>query len=226
MVRGEAAQRWRLILERAPRETTQRDAELAWEGVLERSGLPVVRSTAGRRAPRILFAVPLSVGMTGAAEPAEILLEQRLREVDIRGALVDLPSGDRLLDLHDVWVGAPGLPSLVVAADYRVELVAGPQSSSTALERAIERLLGTVRIERIRPGSGRAYDLRPLVERLELLPALGPGADVPVLRMRLRHAGEAGTGRPDEVLAALGDAAGLTLGAAVTVRERVILSDE
>lgn len=211
-----AVQRWRLLLRRAAGDVTQRDHEAGWEAALEASGLPCASGSA-RRAPRITFAVPLPVGVAGEAEPAEILLAERRRSVEVREALARvLPAGTELRDLHDVWLGEPGLPSLVVAADYRIELA--PAVDPAAVRSAIAGLLAAAALPRVR-GGDRRYDLRPLIASLSL-------GDDPIVLCRLRHDPAAGTGRPDELLLALGDRLGGPVPVRSIVRERVVLVGE
>lgn len=229
-----ALQRWRLVIARPAGPVPQREHERAWEEALVASGLPCLRSTAAHGAPRITFAAPLPVGVAGEAELAEILLTERLRSVEVRSALeAVVPAATRLLDLHDVWLGAPGLPSLVVAADYRFDLDPGVAESTLAT--AIAGLLAATSLPRVR-GSDRTYDLRPLVASvaLELASPARPEAPATTtapprgqrLHARLRHDPALGTGRPDELLAALGDLAGLALEPVSVVRERLVLSEE
>lgn len=213
---GRPAQRWRLILRRPASDVTQRDHELAWESALDASGLRCVRSGTGRRGPRIGFAVPLPLGVEGAAELAEITLTDRLRSADVRAALTAaLPAGVELVDLHDVWLGEPGLPSLVVGAEYRIELPPGVDGS--ALRSAVDAVLGAAELPRVR-GGDRRYDLRPLIAHLAVEP--------PVLRARLRHDPTLGTGRPDELLAELGERLGSPLTPRSIVRERLVLAGD
>ena len=65
------------------------------------------------------------------------------------------------------------------------------------------------------------YDLRPLI--VDLRVDAGPPV---VVRTRTRFHPELGTGRPEEVLAALAEAAGQPLIAEAIVRERLILADD
>ena len=67
-----------------------------------------------------------------------------------------------------------------------------------ALAQAIEELLGKDTLPRER--RGKIYDLRPLIYKLELSQ---PESGRPVIAMSLA-AREGATGRPDEVLAAMG----------------------
>ena len=83
------------------------------------------------------------------------------------------------------------------------------------LARAAAALLAADRLprERQKGATTVAYDLRPLVADLGVV-AVGPPV---VIRARTRFHPELGTGRPAEVVAALGD----TLGTALTI-ERLV----
>jgi hypothetical protein len=153
----------------------------------------------------------------------DVILAERLPTASVREAVrAVLPPDWALVDLHDVWLGAPAAPAAVLAADYRV-LVSGP--SRRVLESAVSELLAaaSLRRERRREKKTTAYDLRPLIIGLAVR-GCGPGGFV--LAMRLRHGPDA-VGRPEEVVAALGEP---PLGAPLTViaivRERLILSDD
>jgi hypothetical protein len=80
--------------------------------------------------------------------------------------------------------------------------------------------------ERRREKRTTAYDLRPLLLRLEVRGAGGEGV---VLAMRLRHAPDA-VGRPEEVLAALGEPPAAPLADPLVVRsvvrERLVMADD
>jgi hypothetical protein len=94
---------------------------------------------------------------------------------------------------------------------------------------AIERILGARSLPRERRREKRTstYDLRPLLERLEVLRwgDAAPGGPAGVLWMRLRHEPEA-VGRPEEVLAALAEESGMRLERGRIVRERLLLGDD
>ena len=216
----EVRQRWRLAIER-PAGETQRDAESAWAEALAASGLPVASGPGGRAIPRLLFAAPLPVAVHGERELADLLLAERLRRIEVRTALERVaPPGHRLRDLYDVWPGDPGLPSLVTAADYQVRLGRGaPAADELAL--ALRRLLDADRLERERGEGARArrQDLRPLIERAELL-------DAGSILLRLRHDPLLGSGRADEVVAILGELMGSELPVEAIVRERLFVRGE
>jgi hypothetical protein len=75
---------------------------------------------------------------------------------------------------------------------------------------------------RARAGGDRAYDLRPLLGDVTVEPDGSGGA---ALAMTTRIDPALGTGRPDDVLAALGERIGRPLEADAIVRERLVLAD-
>jgi hypothetical protein len=225
----------------------------AWEAALDRSGLPLMR--VGRGPARIGFAAPLPVGMAAERELAEIQLTERCEVWRVREALVAaLPDGWRLVSLDDVWLGAPSLSGLVAGADYRIELgigeadasviepgaVAGPAgpgrtaapapdarpetASATSIGAAAAALVRapTLPRERAKGGGVVAYDLRPLLLDVQVVDA-GPPI---VVRARTRLHPSLGSGRPEEVVAALRDELGIALFPKAIIRERVLLSEE
>ena len=170
-------------------------------------------------------AARLPLGVAGEREVVDLYLAERLPGPAIRAAVAAvLPAGLSLVDLHDVWVGAPSAPAAVVAADYRA-LLAGPPR--WAVEGAVLALLGAAALprERRREKKITAYDLRPLILGLEVRGSDESGV---TLAMRLRHAPD-GAGRPEEVVAALGEPPA-ALGEAATVRsivrERIVMADD
>lgn len=216
-------QRWRLLLARsadAP-ELGSREAVDAWETALEASGLPLFRAP-GRARPRIAFGAPIPASLELERELADIVLTEFVPTWRVREGLAEyLPAGWRLVDVQDVWLGSPALAGQVVAADYRIE-AAG--ADAEALAAAATGLLDATELprERLKGGSTVQYDLRPLLAEVGVV-NVGPPV---VLRVRTRFDPVLGTGRPDEVVAALGDAVGSPLVIASMVRERVILGDE
>jgi len=170
-------------------------------------------------------AAPLPPGVAGEREVVDLYLAERLPAPAVRAAVAAaLPAGASLVDLQDVWVGAPSTPSSVVAADYRV-LLGGPPR--WAVEGAVLALLGAASLprERRREKKTTAYDLRPLILGLEVRASDGRGL---TLAMRLRHAPDA-VGRPEEVVAALGEppaSLGETPTVRSIVRERIVMADD
>lgn len=189
---------------------------------MEATGLPLHRP-AGRARARIAFGAPLQLGIAAERELADLFLFERLPVWRIRAALAGaLPDGWSLVDLFDVWVGGPPLAGRVSAADYRTEL--NDNADPAAVGEAARALLNATELPRVRPkgDASVAYDLRPLLVDVAIAD-FGPPA---VLRIRTRIHPELGTGRPEEVVAALRDRLGYPLEVRAIVRERLVLADE
>ncbi len=222
---AEPRQRWRLVVARsadAP-PLAQREVAEAWIAALDAAGLPLVPAEGSTRSrPRISFGAPLPVGMAAEGELIDVVLVERWPTWRVREALTGhLPAGWRMVDLFDVWLAGPPLAGRVAAADYRITLAAGFDASG--IERAAADLLTTETLPRERAkGAGTVtYDLRPLLIDLAVDP--GPPA---VIRTRTRFHPELGTGRPDEVVAALRDRCAAPFEASSIVRERLVLADD
>jgi radical SAM-linked protein len=221
----EPRQRWRLTFRRGPvpAELVGRAAIEAWQTALIDSGLALAQLDATGR-PRVAFGAPLPAPAEGEAELAEIFLAERVPAWRVREALADrLPTGHELLSAEDIWLGAPPLAGRVVAADWRLE-VDGVGVDSEALGGAAARLLAARSLPRTRSkgGEDKTYDLRPLLDEVRV--AEPTGLDAVTLRVRTRFRPELGSGRPEEVVAALAEAGGGDLVVRRMVRERLILA--
>jgi radical SAM-linked protein len=218
-------QRWRLVVARsadAP-AAAQRDATDSWLAAIAAADLPLARTEGATPRPRISFGAPLTAGMAAEGELIDIVLTERWPVWRLREALEPvLPAGWRLVRLEDVWLGGPPLAGRVAAAEYRITL--GEPTDADALRVACTQLLEARRLPRERAKGDRfvAYDLRPLLIDVRVA-SDGPPA---VLAARTRFHPELGTGRPEEVVAALADAAGVPLTSMSIVRERVLLAQD
>jgi uncharacterized protein DUF2344 len=160
--------------------------------------------------------------MVAESELADLHLADRLPAWRVRQAVCDCaPPGIGVASVHDVWLGAPALAASIAAADYRI-ILADTRCEPGAIRAAATHLLSAASLERRRPKGSEsvAYDLRPLLASIDVR----VGAPT-VLLVRTRFLPERGAGRPEEVLAALGDALGTPLAAEEIVRERILLAD-
>jgi radical SAM-linked protein len=221
----EPVQRWRLVLARAPAtpDAAQREQLAAWEAAFAGCGLPVAGLDAARPRPRFAIAAPLAVTIPGEAELLDVWLVERLPAWRVREVLAaSMPSGWRLVDVYDVWLGEPALPGRVVASVYRATFAPGSGEVSL-LTGAAAALLAASSLprERRKGETVISYDLRPFIDDVVVVESDG-GA---IVRTTLSHDPEKGVGRPEELLAALGEAAGLPLQPVSLVRERLVLGD-
>jgi radical SAM-linked protein len=198
-----------------------RDYVAAWERALEASGLPVVTTDAGR--PKLMLAVPLPIGASGRGELLDFWLVERVAAWRVRESLAgNVPDGHEVGALDDVWLGSPALSGRVAAADYRVAVRCGARAEALAM--AASTLLAARELprERAKGGGTKTYDLRPLLIDLTVEEA----AERVILRIRTRIHPELGSGRPDEVVAALSEPLGDAIEVLEIVRERLLLVDD
>ena len=222
---SEPRQRWRLAFRREAGSHAEapRDFVPHWLERLVAAGLPLA-SRGGRAHSALALGAPLPLGMAAERELADLLVAERLPAWQVREAVeATLPDGCTLVELGDVWLGAPALSGAIVGADYRVTLATDGDPGPDTLRSAAEALLAETSVQRVRRKGGRdvAYDLRPLLAAIEVL--AGPPT---VARIRTRFDPERGSGRPDEVFAALGDRIGHPIETAETVRERLLLAED
>lgn len=69
------------------------------------------------------FGAPVVAGIALERELADIVLTDSMPIWQVREAIAARsPEGWRLIDIHDVWLGAPPLAGQVAAADYRIDV--------------------------------------------------------------------------------------------------------
>ena len=216
---SEIRQRWRLTFARdeEARYLSHLDAVHLWERAFRRGEIPLATSEGFNPRPKLVFAAPLQLGMLAEHDLADLFLAERLTSPDLRGRLaLGMPRGYRVVDLHDVWVGAPALAPQLVAADYRVTLF---NVKHDGLAAAVARLMAAEALPRQRHREKRtiSYDLRPLLLEARVHapdPAAIAQATADLaaagLWLRLRHSQDGGSGRVEEVVAALADELGMT----------------
>ena len=190
-------QRWRLTLRRdSVSDVAQRDLQQAWDTTLRDAGLvpwppdwvdsllaaaPGAASSGPRLTqPKVVVAAPLPFRMSADRELVDLYLPQPILLHEVRGRLAPaLPPGHDLVDIYDVWFGAPALPGMVVAADYVVAV--SPSTAEAAVDPnplrvhtnpanpddvsgAIDAILAAANVPRGRIAEGRGpVNLRPLI---------------------------------------------------------------
>lgn len=177
-----------------------------WERTLRRADLPLLYKQGFNPQPHLQFAAPLGVGFTGAREYVDIVLAPPLPLVDVRAGIEShLPPGVGVVEIEEIPVKADALAISLIGADYSIVIHA---SSGELAPEEVERRLRdfhareSIWRERERKGERYTYNLRPLVFVLRYE---GYDALVEEHRLFLRVQQRTGaTGRPDEVVAALG----------------------
>lgn len=168
-----------------------RDLMRAFERLCRRARLPLCFSEGFHPRPRMSFPLPLSLGMAGTDEIAEIELAEAVAVNDLCERLADrAPPGLEIRSAERLAEGAP--KARIRHVRYEVPL---PEHVLPGLPERIERLLAAKAWPVSRPRRRGSIDLRPLVEEL----ALASGR----LTMRLRI-DPAGSVSAREVAAELG----------------------
>lgn len=182
------------------RYTGHLDLHKLWERAARRADLPLAYSQGFHPQPKMNIAAALPLGFSSRCEVIDMRLNTEVPVERLGETLqATLPAGIRVLNVESVDERAPTLQTQVASAEYEVTLT--ELSDRSELERRIESVLQSPSLPRER--RGKAYDLRPLIENLQIMES---GTQVPGPRkifMRLA-AREGATGRPEEVLDVLG----------------------
>lgn len=173
------------------------DLHRSLERTLRRANLPVDYTKGFNPRIKLNLSTALPLGCTSTTELADFWMLEDLDEAILLGQLQAVaPPGLAFISARRVDLHLPSLQSQIIAVTYQIELPA--TTDVERLEYQIMELLSSPELKRNR--RGKTYDLRPLIKALELEHEPGaPGS----LRMVLA-AGEGMTGRPEEVLLALG----------------------
>ncbi|MDP2726753.1 MAG: TIGR03936 family radical SAM-associated protein [Dehalococcoidia bacterium] len=172
-----------------------------WERALRRAALPLAFSEGFTPHPQLALAAPLPVGITGGGELMEVYLRKRVSpRFFLEQIMPQLPAGIDISRVEEAPVGTPSLQSLVRMAEYLVEVECS--LARQEVEARIVELLAQERlpIERPRPSGPKALDLRALVNQVWVESMVKGRCQ---LGMLLRTDPQ-GSGRPQEVVAALG----------------------
>lgn len=181
----------------ALRYTGHLDLHRLWERAMRRAELPLAYSLGFHPQPKISIASALPLGFSSLGEVLDVRFSEELSAHEIASRLKDnLPRDIQVTNIESVDERAPALQTLVRSAEYQVQLTEPVDGSE--LKRKLEELLLAESLPRER--RGKFYDLRPLIELLDLqTDANGKHCISMTLSAR-----DGATGRPDEVLNVLG----------------------
>ena len=177
------------------RYTSHLDLHRTWERTLRRARLPLAYSSGFNPRPKINLAAALPLGFTSECEIVEFWLEDEIPLIKIEKHIHEsVPPGIELGSIQEIDSTTPKIPNLVESADYMIVLL----DNVPDLDQRVSAILTAECLHRER--HGKTYDLRPLIEAL--LVVKKPDGDS---CLHIRLIAQAGaTGRPEEVLRALG----------------------
>lgn len=175
------------------------DLQRAMQRALRRSGLPAAYSQGFSPHLMLSFAAPLSVGVTGEREIMEVPLQGDVGEEPfLRQLNAALPEGLRALRARLLPDEHPAAMARLFAAQYTIK----PQEGTGALLGAVPGFMKRDSIPYLRrtKSGEKMGDLRPLIYNL----IARDGCLLAALAQR-----ESGTAKPDALIQALADYAGI-----------------
>jgi len=178
----------------AMRFTGHLDLHRTWERTFRRAALPLAYSEGFNPQPKINIGAALPLGCISDGDLMDVWLEAQVDPLEVEASLRSAaPPGIRIEVVRSVEATEPVLQRQVQAAVFEVDWADHPEPGE--IERRIAALLGSEQLPRVR--RGKSYDLRPLIEEIRF--------DRAASKLWMRLAARAGaTGRPEEVLDALG----------------------
>ncbi|MGI8678798.1 MAG: TIGR03936 family radical SAM-associated protein [Jatrophihabitans sp.] len=189
------------------RFTSHRDFARAFERALRRAEIPMAYSAGFSPHPKISYVGAAPTGVASEAEYLEIGLARELDPDTVRAELDRvLPDG---LDIDEAVVAGPGsLPERMHASVWRIEL---PGIDELTARAALDAFLAReeIGVERVLKSGRRMLDVRTPVLRAEVTGAAPDGTGVIRAIMTLVVRQVTPTVRPDDVVVALRDVAGL-----------------
>ncbi len=205
-------QRIRLVYSKGDelKYTGNLDMHKVWERSFRRAGLPLAYSQGFHPQPKIHQACPLPLGFTSEEDLLDFWLDSDLTEPDSREKLEKaLQPGITILEIRIVPPEEKPLQTQVISATY--EVVINDEHRPADLEELLDTLLNKNTC--VRERRGKQYDLLPLIESLKI-----DECNPNILEMTLA-ARPSATGRPEEVL----DALGIALQDATISRKKLLL---
>ena len=196
------AQRLRVTYARGPqvRFVAHLDMMRFWERALRRAQIRVSYSEGFSPHAQIQLGAPLSVGMTGRAEVLDVVVAETLTPDEFQRTLqAQLPPGVEIRSVDEVALSDPAIQAQLRAADFELRL--RPDVDLDAVRNRVNLFLAAESFpwEHAREKSIKRYDFRPLVLMLRL-----EGDDESTRLVARLKAEETGTGRADQLAAALG----------------------
>jgi radical SAM-linked protein len=168
------------------------DLHRSWERTFRRSGLSLAYSQGFHPQPRLNLACALPLGFTSQCEILDAWLEQDLSINEIQQVVSDaLPPGLETHNFENIDLHAPVLQTQVISAVYLITFL----DNIPDLDDRLQRVTSAEQLPRMR--RNKSYDLRPLIEDINLLSQNDGGKS----RLRVHLAAREGaTGRPEELL--------------------------
>jgi radical SAM-linked protein len=169
------------------------DLNTIWERAARRAGLPLVYTQGFHPQPKMTFASALPLGFSSRCEVMDMRFNEDIDLASLSTRLQNaMPSGIGIIHVQSVDEHEPPLQTQIISAEYEVTLTEAANESE--LKWNMDEVMASLSLPRTR--RGKSYDLRPLIEKIELL-----SENKILMQLAAR---EGATGRPEEVLDVLG----------------------
>lgn len=172
------------------------------ERSFNRARLPIAYTQGFNRRPRMSLAAALPLGFTSEYELADIWLAEEIEPHSAQSKLMrKIAPGISVNHVTEVPLSVPSLQSSITSADYDVFLPPTVAKQSDLPQRIAAILAAQSLPQQRKRGRGKIkeFDLRPLIISLN-----AAASDDKQARISMELSlGPSGTGRPDDVLAAL-----------------------
>ena len=177
----------------ALRYTGHLDLHRLWERAMRRADLPLSYSQGYHPQPKISLASALPLGFSSRGEVLDVRFNDEIPTEEIAARLKDsLPPDIKVTHVETVDESEPALQTQVLSAEYNIHLTEPIEGLD--LTRKVEEVMKSERLPRER--RGKFYDLRPLIEFLNVV----IDANGKVWLQMTLAARDGATGRPEEVL--------------------------
>ncbi len=174
------------------------DLHKIWERSTRRADIPLLYSQGFHPQPKIQIACALPLGFASNCELVDLWVDGTPDLFILKDSLSKaVPPGLKILDVENVDEKGPPLQTQVQSAEYKISL--DQKTDIDSLRQKVEECNKAEKI--LRERRGKPYDLRPLIELLEV--NLDDLKEKPQIHMILASR-EGATGRPEEVLDFLG----------------------
>jgi radical SAM-linked protein len=191
------------------------DLHKMWERTARRAGLPLAYSQGFHPQPRLQLASALPLGHSSRCEVLDIWIKSDMDLASLPGLIQGaVPTGLKILSVETVDESAPPLQTMIISSEFEVTLL--DEVDPDQLARSLSALMEAESI--LRERRRKPYDLRPLIENLSFKTEVEGQNGRIFMRLAAR---EGATGRPDEVL----DALGIPLESTRIERTRLIFKD-
>jgi radical SAM-linked protein len=141
-----------------------------FERAVKRSGLPVAYTQGFNPRQKLVFGLPLSMGLTSESEYADIEFEQDISPEDFLALLnPSLPEGIRVLEAHE-HSGRDNIMNQISAARYEILIEAGNNISSEDMDESVQSLLSKDDISVVKKTKKgmRPVNIRPWIYSLTI----------------------------------------------------------